>query len=229
VPGSASKFQAMTEMDKKRKKPKEEEGGSMGGGAGFRGMAQQPQKQYMYQQLQPQHYQPQQSQQYQQPPLPPGCYRTLTVEPITRMPYYGLYNTRTGTLVDLQPAPPLSLPPPSHALHVLNEEACQKMRKKVKKTLIKQRDEYSAQLKKVREYYLAKAINDEAKLKKEKTVLEDSLAKAKEDIEDADEKNKDLTYFINGLHSKIDEIAKLAEEAGADTHKIKEIKERRIS
>ena len=85
------------------------------------------------------------------------------------------------------------------------------MRKKVKKTLIKQRDEYSAQL------------------KKEKTVLEDSLAKAKEDIEDADEKNKDLTYFINGLHSKIDEIAKLAEEAGADTHKIKEIKERRIS
>jgi len=68
------------------------------------------------------------------------------------------------------------------------------------------------------------ALQTLVKVKKEKADAEESLAEAKEEVEDADDEKKDLTLFIDRLQSQIDNLAKLAEEAGVDKRKINEIR-----
>lgn len=76
---------------------------------------------------------------------------------------------------------------------------------------IKQRDEYSAQLKKIKTEILS---------------AEDSLSKAKEDIEDANELVQQQSVFTDKWQGKFDDIAKLAEEAGVDLQKINQVRYR---
>ena len=66
-------------------------------------------------------------------------------------------------------------------------------------------------------------------VKQEKIVAETTLEDTKEDLEDTREEFGNQVMYVNFLQGKIDELAELAEAAGADRSQIAEIKGRLYS
>jgi len=66
-------------------------------------------------------------------------------------------------------------------------------------------------------------------VKEEKVAAEKAMEDAKEDLEDTQEDLGNQVLYVNFLQSKIDELAALAENAGADRAKVAEIRGRLYS
>lgn len=67
------------------------------------------------------------------------------------------------------------------------------------------------------------------KIKNEKADAEESLAEAKDDIEDAQELAQQQTLAVDILQGRIDNYAKMLEDAGVGLHQINSIRHRPLS
>jgi hypothetical protein len=67
------------------------------------------------------------------------------------------------------------------------------------------------------------------KIKKEKIEAEESLAEAKEDVEDAEELVQQQMLMVDIWQGRFDELAQLAERAGVDIQDINAIRHRPLA